>query len=66
MESDIDDDITDLEEVVQSMAEQSQGADPQTKRAIFIIQIVVLLFGFIKCCIKARAGSPRTDKFNIE
>ena len=66
MESDIDDDITEVEGFVKSLADQSQGADARTKRAIFIIQIVVLLFGFIKCCIKARADSPKSHKFNIE
>ena len=58
MEADIDNDINDLEEVIKVLTIQSQGANPNARRVIFIVQIVMLLFGFIRCCMKSNASAP--------
>ena len=58
MEGDIDNDIADLEEVMSELTEQARAARGTSQRIIFILQLVVVLFGFIRCCIKTKATEP--------
>ena len=61
MEADIDNDITQLEEVMSQLTEQARTASGTSQRIIFILQLVVVLFGFISCCIKSKASTPEVE-----
>ena len=58
MGGDIDDDIADLEEVMSELTEQARAARDTSQWIIFILQLVVVLSGFIRCCIKTKATEP--------
>ena len=58
MEADIDDDILELEEVLSDLSQQAQARSGASQRIILMLQFVIVLFGFIRCCIKSKASVP--------